>query len=115
MSGSFCARPGLREGCPSSPIMFNLFHDSLMEVNRVRRLRVATAHECQPGISITYKVDGRIAKRRGDRNEEGRNITMTRIGDFAYADDTAIIGDAEEIRHAEPLFVNTVFTFRRSG
>ena len=82
-----------------------------MEVYRVRRLRVATAHECQPGISITYKVDGRIAKRRGDRNEEGRNIKMSRIGDFAYADDTAIIGDAEEIRHAEPLFVNTVSHF----
>ena len=111
VSTSFVPDRGLREGCPSSPIMFNLFHDSLMEVYRVRRLRVATAHECQPGISITYKVDGRIAKRRGDRNEEGRNIKMSRIGDFAYADDTAIIGDAEEIRHAEPLFVNTVSHF----
>ena len=57
VSTSFVPDRGLREGCPSSPIMFNLFHDSLMEVYRVRRLRVATAHECQPGISITYKVD----------------------------------------------------------
>ena len=82
-----------------------------MEVYRERRLCVATAHDMQPGISITFKVDGPIAERRGDRNEEGRNIKTARIEDFAYADDTAIAGTAEEVKHAEPVFVSTVSDF----
>ena len=37
-------------------------------------------------------------------NDEGRHTKQARIGDFAYADDTAIVGVADEIVHAEPIF-----------
>jgi hypothetical protein len=69
-----------------------------MEVFRARRTRAAQNIDAIPGINITYKVDGRVAKRRNDRNDEGRHTKHARVGDFAYADDTAIIGVAEEIK-----------------
>jgi hypothetical protein len=97
-SSTFIPDRGLREGCPSSPVLFNVFHDSLMEVFRARRTRAAQNIDAIPGINITYKVDGRVAKRRNDRNDEGRHTKHARVGDFAYADDTAIIGVAEEIK-----------------
>ena len=111
VSSVFVPERGLREGCPSSPILFNIFHDSLMEVFRARRHRIATQCEQEPGIPWTYKVDGKVSKRKTDREEEGRNIKKTRIEDFAYADDTALIGVADEARQAEGIFVQTVTDF----
>ena len=111
VSSSFVPERGLREGCPSSPILFNIFHDALMDVFRTRRERAAEVLQTHTGLDLTYKVDGRIAKRKGDRDEEGRNIKRICIGDFAYADDTGIVGHAEETMQAEQLFVSTVSHF----
>ena len=79
-----------------------------MEVFRARRARAALPHELNPGLVWKFKVDGRVAKRRGDREDEGRHTRQRVIGDFAYADDTGIIGTAEEIPQAEALFTQTI-------
>ena len=48
-----------------------------MEVFRARRTHAAQTIDAIPGINITYKVDGRVAKRRNDRNDEGRHTQNT--------------------------------------
>ena len=110
-STSFIPGRGLREGCPSSPSLFNLMHHCIMEVYRARRARQARAAGLVPGVEWTYKVDGRVAKRKGDREDEGRHTRRRIIGDFAYADDTGIIGDVAETRTAEALFAGTISDF----
>ena len=82
-----------------------------MEVFRTRRERAAQDIQQTPGLDITYKVGGRVAKRRNDRNDEGRNTKHARVGDFAYAGDTAIVGVAAEVKQAEPIFTQTVAAF----
>ena len=54
----------LREGCPSSPILFNVYHHCSMEVFRARRARKALELQSEPGILWNYKVDGKVGKRR---------------------------------------------------
>ena len=110
-SSEFIPERGLREGCPSSPILFNIYHHCIMEVFRARRARKALELNATPGIYWSYKVDGKIGKRKNDREEEGRNIRRCLIGDFAYADDTGLIGEAEEARAAERLFSLTISDF----
>lgn len=110
-SSEFIPERGLREGCPSSPILFNIYHHCIMEVFRARRARKALEMDAAPGIYWSYKVDGKVGKRKNDREEEGRNTRRCLIGDFAYADDTGLVGEAEEARAAEQLFSLTISDF----
>lgn len=99
---------GLREGCPSSPIL-NIYHDAVMEDFRVRRAEVARGSGKIPGIEWESKIDGKLTKRYDVRTQAGQETRTDVIGDMGYADDTAIIGDAEEVKGAESLFA-TVLT-----
>lgn len=79
-----------------------------MEVFRARRARKALELQTEPGILWNYKVDGKVGKRRADRTEEGRNTKQRLIGDFAYADDSGIVGEATEVVETEKLFALTL-------
>ena len=46
-----------------------------------------------------------MAKRTTDREDEGRHTRRCIIGDFVYADDTGIVGEAEEAVGAEKISV----------
>ena len=98
---------GLREGCPSSPVLFNLFHNFVMLTFRNRRRDLASAHGLHPGLPWQFKVDGRLT-RTGQAKHSSRGVVSTIVGDVEYADDTQIIGFQEEVQLAEQLFMSTL-------
>ena len=103
-SSVYVPERGLREGCPSSPVLFNIYHDAVMEDFRVRRAAAAQEVGQLPGLEWEYKVDGRLRKRHTVRQQAGHATQVDVIGDFVYADDTGIVGVAEEAAGAEKLF-----------
>ena len=98
---------GLREGCPSSPILFNIFHNHVMLTFRQRRRHLATMRNNTPGLPWQFKVDGRLT-RTGHCKHSSRGVVSTIIGDVEYADDTQIIGFQDEVALAETLFMDTL-------
>ena len=58
-SSYYSVDKGLREGCPSSPPLFNVFHHAVLEDFRIRRATQAQAQGLQPGIPWTSKITGR--------------------------------------------------------
>ena len=103
---------GLREGCPSSPPLLNIYHDGVMEDFRSRRAEAAERKKRKPGLDWHYKVDGRIMKkgrpRRGGEGGFSREVHKVVIGDLGFADDTAIVGEEEEAREAEGILKETL-------
>eukprot|EP00973_Karenia_brevis_P065148 9044744-Karenia_brevis.AAC.1 len=114
LSSTWSPDRGLREGCPSSPVLFNIYHDAVMQDFRARRAELAAANNEQPGIRWAYKVDGHFTRKlREGKHEAGdtgrsREIREVCIGDFGFADDTGIVGRMDEAMRAEKLFVQVL-------
>ena len=108
ISSGYIPDRGLREGCPSSPVLFNIYHDAVMEDFRTRRATRAQNSEQIPGIEWEAKIDGKLTKRFSVRTQAGQETRTDILGDMGYADDTAILGEAEEVMAAEKLFTHVL-------
>ncbi len=62
-SSEWCPMRGLREGCPTSPPLFNVYHDAVMEDVRKQRQENAKRTGVEACIEWHYKIDGRLWKR----------------------------------------------------
>ena len=54
----FLLERGLREGCPSSPVLFNIYHAAVMMDCRGRRKEEAAADAMDEGIAWVAQIDG---------------------------------------------------------
>eukprot|EP00971_Amphidinium_carterae_P006695 131952-Amphidinium_carterae.1 len=59
---------GLREGCPSSPVLFNIYHCAVMLDFRARRTALTAQGSVDEGIPWHVQVDGFIHRPRRYRN-----------------------------------------------
>ena len=98
---------GLREGCPSSPILFSLYHHAVLLTFRARRLLSAESLGQQAGLVWSFKVDGNIT-RSGRAKGVSQGVWSTTLGDIEFADDTALLGEVEELASAELIFTQTL-------
>ena len=63
LSEPYLNKRGLREGCPSSPPLFNIYHDGVMEDFRERRRKAAEEEGKTPGVRWQYRADGKLDKK----------------------------------------------------
>ena len=59
------------------------------------------------GVSLCFKVDGRLT-RQGKARHSSRGVKEVIIGDVEFADDTTLMGPVEELAAAEEIFVEIV-------
>ena len=76
LSKVFVLERGLREGCPSSPVLFNIHHAAVTVVGQV-----------DEGIEWVTQVDGGLFRPHSSR-KRGRCQLRTVLGDVEFADDT---------------------------
>ena len=103
MSKVFVLECGLREGCPSSPVLFNIYHAAVMLDFRARRKEAASTGQMDEGIPWVAQVDGGLFRPRSSR-KRGRCQLRTVIGDVEFADDTITCSAASSAPAVEKLF-----------
>ena len=87
MSKVFVLERGLREGSPSSPVLFNIYHAVVMLDFRARMKDAASQSHMDEGINWIAQVDGVLFRPRSSR-KRGRCQLRTVLGDVEFANDT---------------------------
>ena len=87
---------GLREGDPSSPVLFNIYHQVVMRVATKSRKRKAEEEGLQMGIGFRYIPGSKFPSVQVW--EKGNSETKRRrIDKELFADDTSVVGKKAEI------------------
>lgn len=102
-SRDYEASRGLKEGCPSSPPLFNLYHRGVLADFRVRRKRAADRPGIVAGVEWKVFVDGKLERRRCSYQSTTYRKTSV-FGDIEFADDAATFATEEEKPHADRVF-----------
>ena len=82
-SSGYLPERGLREGFPSSPVLFSIYHDAVMQDFRARRAQEATANEEVPGLEWEYSIDGKLVKNHIVRHQAGQE-TRAEISHWGF-------------------------------
>ena len=96
-SESWVPERGLREGCPSSPPLFNIFHQAVMRLAAKSRKRKAEETDMDYGLNFKF-VPGSCfpgTSRWEKPNSEAKRI---KIDKGLFADDTTIVGKKNELQ-----------------
>ena len=83
---------GLREGCSTSPILFNIFHQAVMRQAEEKR-RMGSGD-----VGVTWKwVPGSSLAGTAIWEKGSGETKEVRISDLLFADDTTVVGKKKEI------------------
>ena len=106
LSRGYYADRGLKEGCPSSPPLFNVSHAAVMKDYRARRTREASRQGLTPGVTWKAHVGGQF-QTTGQVVTAQQNTATVVLGDIEFADDTATLATADEHQTADRLLEET--------
>ena len=87
---------GLTEGCPSSPILFNVFHQAVMRIAKRRREAKAAEEGKSAGVIMKW-VPGSAFPSAQAWERGCSEAVEVRISELLFADDTTELGDKGEL------------------
>ena len=87
---------GLREGCPTSPPLFNIYHQAVMRLASKARKRKAEETGLDAGLNFKW-VPGSSFPNMRRWEKENSEAKRRKIDQGLFADDTTIIGRKREI------------------
>ena len=82
---------GLREGCATSPVLFNVFHQAVM-----RQAEEVRGREGEVGVGWRWVPGGSFAG-EGNWEKECSETREVRVKLVLFADDTTIVGERREL------------------
>jgi len=92
-SSEWIPRRGLREGCATSPVLFNIYHSNVIRIAREERKRM----EPDCGIPWNWVPGNSLPPRDRRRASRGSASKTTTLTESLFADDTTICGNMREM------------------
>ena len=87
---------GLREGCPSSPILFNIYHQVPMRLATKRRKRKADELNLEMGLDFKW-IPGSSFPNEARWEKQNSEAKRVKIDKGLFADDTSKVGKRKEL------------------
>ena len=106
-SSEWIPRRGLREGCATSPVLFNIYHSNVIRIAREERKRMEP--EC--GTPWRWVPGNSLPPRDRQRASRGSASTTTTLTESLFADDTTICGNMREIESGKAEMVRVMECF----
>ena len=105
---------GLREGCPTSPVLFNVFHQAVIQTAERKRNERAVSSGKTRGIAWSWMDNDKIpsSEQIGKFNSEAKR---THFSISLFADDTTVLGTAEEMEQGCQAIKETMQEFEEKN
>ena len=87
---------GLREGCPSSPPLFNIFHQAVMRVAKKEREKKALEAGTTAGIVYRWVPGSTFPCAQGWEDDNSSAVEVV-LEKSLFADDTTVLGYEDEL------------------
>ena len=88
---------GLREGCPSSPVLFNIHHQVVMRLATKKRRKRAEETELEMGLNFRWIPGSFFPNERRKESKENSEASSVNIDKGLFADDTTKVGKKKEL------------------
>ena len=109
VSTAFYPERGLREGCATSPALFNIYHQAAIRIAESKREEAARENGKQCGIRWSYLPGNRFPpQRRGQQNSDASQKIFTLS---LFADDTTVIGHNDEVEEGKRIVERCLLEF----
>ena len=109
-STEYIPQRGLREGCATSPIIFNIFHQAVMRIADKQRKEEARERDREVGVGWRY-MTGHSLPPKHLKNSFNSEASSTRLEMSLFADDTTVIGTQEEITEGKKIIEKVMRQF----
>ena len=109
-STEFIPQRGLREGCATSQVIFNIFHQAVIRVAEKERAYEAVKRNKNVGIDWSF-MPGHSLQPKNVQNTFKSEATNTTLTMSLFADYTTIIGVSDEIEEGKQIIEKVMGEF----
>ena len=105
---------GLREGCPTSPVLFNVFHQMVIKVAEEKRKKDSKNTNKVVGIAWRHLEQNKppSSSQFGKYNSEAKTTSLSMS---LFADDTTILGNKDEMETGCQVIKETMQKFEEKN
>ena len=101
LSDEWLPAHGLREGCATSPILFNIYHAESMRKSAEEREKQAKDANKSCGLDWGWKTGSSFPANKATRIKRSSACEKFTITDSLFADDSTLIGWSEELKEGK--------------